>query len=344
MSTFGHMYPLRLEIIAVSDQESLMILHGSAALSLRQPCAPSRTDERPVAERTRSCSSNRLKARGMRLWDWLTRKSKTASLRSQAPPDFAVTLVRLLPRLDHPAPVLAGVDTEARKRFAAWRSSEKNLRGIADQFEQAGDPQVGQAWLTLAQTVRYQSGRRDDTLDAYIRALYYNRGDARLWQELLDYASFAPHVPTLAEVFSRVPFEVRPKLWGSFEAAFSGYSRARVEDPQKAEELRAVLLRVAEQQGDGVSIAHFNDVQAAEAEKAGDFAAAADAWRRAAATGKAEAPVMDRFTIWLLKQGRYAEAAHALRQVLADPPQGKALRERLEKRLARCEKALAAGQ
>ncbi|MER7134137.1 hypothetical protein [Streptosporangium saharense] len=277
----------------------------------------------------------------MRLWDWLTRRFKAASLRSQAPPDFAVTLVRLLPRLDHPAPVLTGVDAEARKRFAAWRSSEKNLRGIADQFAQAGDPQVGQAWLTLARTVRYQSGRRDDTLDAYIRALYYNRSDADLWQELLDYASFAPHVPALAEVFSRVPFEVRPKLWGSFASVFNGYSRAGVEDPRNAEALQAALLRIAERQNDGVSIAHFNGVQATAAEKAGDFAAAVDAWRRAAATGKAEAPVADRFTIWLVKQGGYGEAAHILRQVLADPPQGKALRERLEKRLARCEKALA---
>lgn len=295
----------------------------------------------------------------MGLWNWLTGKlratrehaptsetmlthephDRAAQGPASAPPEFAVVLTRLLPRLDHPAPALTGIASEVRSWLAAWRSSERNLRTIADQLAQAGDPQVGQAWLMLAQTIRYQSGRRDDTLAAYIEALYYDRANALLWQELMDYASFAPHVPTLAEVFSRVPLEVRPELWGDFVSAFNGYSRAGVADLQKAEELQAVLLQIAERQNDGATVAHFYGAQATKAEKAGDTDAAVVAWRRAVATGRAEAPVVDRFTIWLVKQGEFAEAAQALRQVLADPPPSKTLRDRLEKRLARCEKA-----
>ncbi|MEV4564343.1 HIRAN domain-containing protein [Nonomuraea sp. NPDC049419] len=138
----------------------------------------------------------------------------------------------------HP-PQLAGVNVEARRKLGAWRSSESNLRFIIDQFAEAGDPTMGEACSLLAQTLRYQPGRRDETLIAYVDALYYRRLDADLWRDLIDYASPAPHIPMLTELFAISPSPVRPALLPLLVSISDGRDRMGHLDPAKGPRLRA---------------------------------------------------------------------------------------------------------
>jgi len=50
------------------------------------------------------------------------------------------------------------------------------------------------------------------TLETFIDALRWNPANADAWAELLDYASAAPDIPTLVEMFARAPLEVRTRL------------------------------------------------------------------------------------------------------------------------------------
>jgi tetratricopeptide (TPR) repeat protein len=277
----------------------------------------------------------------MGLWNRLKRflssdRGSTATL-----PEFATTLMRLLPKLDRPAPALTGIAPEARQRLSGWRSSEKNLRAIAAILEQAGDPKVADAWLKFAQTFRYQQGYRDATLTAYVEALYFDRTNVAAWRELIDYSSYVSHVPTLASLFARTPLQIRPTVRPLFEAFFTGHNRSGVTDPEKAGTLKAALLKAADDQNDQTTIAYFAGVEALKAEKAGDLTGAVAAWTRAIEAGPTDPAVIDRYTIWLVKEGEYDQAAPILRQALADPPSAKTVRERLEKRMARCEKEIA---
>jgi hypothetical protein len=95
-----------------------------------------------------------------------------------------------------------GVEAEEREEIDAnydrspgdWPRVEDTLRRLADRLAKAGDPSASAAWLSVARATRYQSGRPDDTLSALIEALYWDRGNAHAWSELVDYASAAPHV------------------------------------------------------------------------------------------------------------------------------------------------------
>ncbi|MCW2877797.1 MAG: hypothetical protein JWQ95_1897 [Sphaerisporangium sp.] len=255
-------------------------------------------------------------------------------------PDLAATLIRLLPRLHQPAPALTGANAEARHKLNTWRSSETNLRSIIDRLARAKDPMVGEACLILAKTIRYQAGRRDDTLAAYVEALYYDRTNTDIWRELAEYTASAPHIPTLVDLFAKSPATVRPELLPLLVSISDGHDRVGKLDPAKGPVLRAALLELAEDQADQVSMAYLAADAGHRAEKTGDLPAAAMAWRAAVAAGSTDAKVADRFSTWLVKHGKYVEAAHVLRQALTTPPTAATLRERLEKRLARCEKAL----
>ncbi|RVX41125.1 hypothetical protein EDD27_3594 [Nonomuraea polychroma] len=273
----------------------------------------------------------------MKLWDWLTGRNKP---RRERPPAFAATVFRLLPRLDQPEPELTGSDPDAQRKLNNWRSSEPNLRAIIDRLAKARDPAVANAFLLLAKTIRYQPGRRDDTLAAYIDALYYDRHNADLWRELIDYAASAPHIPMLAALFRRAPADVRPVLLGQFLSISDGNDRMGNLDPANGPRLRDALAEAAHAEADRPSIAALAADAARRAEAAGEQDVAVHHWRVAVAAGSTDPMVADRFTIWLTQQGEYAEAAHVLRQTLAVPPKGTTVRQRLEKRLARCERAL----
>lgn len=57
--------------------------------------------------------------------------------------------------------------------------------------------------------------------------------------------------------------------------------------------------------------------------------------------GGAEPHVVDRLSTWLVKQGEFHEAADIVSTALADPTVSDALRERMQKRLERCHRAVA---
>lgn len=272
-----------------------------------------------------------------------------------APPEMAVTVMRLLVRLDERPPVLTGGDSPARSALAGLEEQrqeidanydrdpgdlprvEHALRGMAERLSRARDPSASAAWLSVARAVRYQRGRRDDTLIALIEALYWERGNADAWSELVEFTSAAPHVPTLLAIFARMPFESRAGVISQLLSISEGHDRLGRLHPAAGERLREQLLDLAESQGDRDTVATLMGYAARAAERAGDLDAAVRYWRRAIAAGSTDARVADRFSVWLVSRHEYEEAAHVLRQALTANPASANVAERLQRRLARCE-------
>jgi hypothetical protein len=271
-------------------------------------------------------------------------------------PNMAATIGRLLARLDEPSPPLTGVDAQARSSLARaqkdleetdanyhrspsdWPRVEAALHSVADRLARAGDPYVSAAWLGLGRATRYQRGRRDDTLSALIEALYWGRGSADAWSELVDLASAAPHVPTLLVLYARVPFGTRASVLQQLLNMSEQRDRMGRLDPAHGERLREGLLDLAESQGDKATVATLTGYAGLAAEKAGDLDAAARWWRLAVAAGSTDAKVADRFSIWLVKGHAYQEAAQVLRQALAADPGSAEVANRMQRRLARCQR------
>jgi tetratricopeptide (TPR) repeat protein len=274
-------------------------------------------------------------------------------------PEMARTLSRLLVRLDQPAPVFNSADVNARvslcdaeqvyehvdniadwgERAAALPAAERAFGVAADKLRRSKDPLLATALLGLARSIRYQRGRRDDTLAAYVEAIYNERDNQAAWSELIEYVAAAPHIPTLVTMFSKAPLEVRPELLGYLLAISDGHDRAGRLGPAAGSRLRAALLELADSQGDTASVAALAADAGMRAYKEGDTAAAIGAWRRAIAAGSADPKVADRLSIWLMQHDGYAEATRVLHQALARPSDSPtALRERLTKRLARCQR------
>jgi len=183
-------------------------------------------------------------------------------------PDFDAALRRLLTRLDDAAPPVTGVGAQARAALAAaqqaWadtdadfgrgpaelRGVERDFRAAAGRLERARDPLTSDAWLGAARVSRYQPGRRDKTLEAFIEALQWNLANADAWAELLDYASAAPDIQTLVALFARAPFGVRPRLLRQLLTLSRGRDRLGRLLPPAGERLRAELLKRASSQGE----------------------------------------------------------------------------------------------
>lgn len=152
------------------------------------------------------------------------------------------------------------------------------FRNVADQLTAARDPFVSAAWLGVGRATRYQRGRRDDALHAFIEALYWERGNVEAWCELVDLASAAPHVPTLIALVARAPFESRPCVLNQFLTMSYGRDRLGGESPAKGKDLRDELPVLAESQGDMGSIALLASNAGLIAEKAGDLDTAVAWW------------------------------------------------------------------
>jgi tetratricopeptide (TPR) repeat protein len=274
----------------------------------------------------------------------------------QIVPDLDATIGRLLPRLDEPVLVFTGERKQAREALAAaeearaeteanydrrpkdWPRLERVFRNVADQLTAGRDPFVSAAWLGVGRSTRYQRGRRDDTLHAFVEALYWERGNVDAWCELVDLASAAPHVPTLIELVARVPFESRPSVLNQLLTMSYGRDRLGRVSPDKGKHLRDELLALAESQGDTGSVALLASNAGLIAEKAGDLDAAVAWWRRAVAAGSTDEKVADRLSVWLTKRHEYVEAGRVLRQALAVEPQSAEVAERMRRRLTRCER------
>jgi tetratricopeptide (TPR) repeat protein len=275
----------------------------------------------------------------------------------QTMPDMAASISRLMPRLDEAVPHLNGADMQARAALAAaerqreeteanydreasdWPRLEKTFRGLARNLATAGDPLVSAAWLGVGRSTRYQRGRRDDALAAFVEALYWDRGNRDAWWELVDLAAAAPHVPTLLALYEHVPFTARPPVLDQLVIMSHGHDRLGNIHLKDGDKLRAGLFERAEAQHDHTTIAVLAGQAGIAAEKAGDLAAAVQWWRHAITAGGTDEKVADRFSIWLAKQHQYAEAVQVLRQALAAKPRSADVAERMRRRLARCEHA-----
>lgn len=274
-------------------------------------------------------------------------------------PDLARELARLFLRLDTSPPVLDGFDgedraalAEAEKRWTAveadygrdqnaWPRVEHTFRGLVEQLTRSQDPLVSAAWLGLARSVRYQAGHRDETLAAYIGALYYDRANEDAWWEFVEYSSAAPHVPTLVEIFGRIPFGSRQRTLELILSIAAGGGRLGNVSPRQGARLRTAILNLITFQDDVESTAYLTGRNGLRAERDGNIDTAVSEWRRAIAAGSTDGRVADRYSVWLTKHRQFDEAAGVLNQALAHPPQHPALRDRMERRLLRCEHEMA---
>jgi hypothetical protein len=173
-----------------------------------------------------------------------------------------------MPRLDTAAPAMTGCDISARRLLAAaeaqrsqadaeyehgatrWPEAERAFLQAIRQLEHARDPLVADAWAGLARSVRYQKGRRDDRITAAVTSLYWDRSNKTAWAELVDLASAAPHVPTLLDLFRRVPTAARPPVLTKLISLSRGRDRLGNMRPADGERLRAGLSAIAETRGD----------------------------------------------------------------------------------------------
>jgi len=176
------------------------------------------------------------------------------------------------------------------------------------------------------------------TLTALIEALYWDRHNADAWSELVDLASAAPHVPTLLALYARVPSGTRAGMLPQLLSMSEQRDRLGRLNPAQGERLRDGLLDLAESQGDTATVATLTGYAGLAAEKAGDLDAAVRWWRRAITAGSTDAKVADRFSIWLVKGHAYEEPAQVLQQALAADPGSAEIAERMQHRLARCQR------
>ncbi len=183
-------------------------------------------------------------------------------------PELDRVLQQHLRRLDTPAPAMTGFDPGARSLLAAaealrsqvdaeyghgavrWPEVERAFLQVIAQLEHVHDPMVADAWAGLARSVGYQKGRRDDWITAAATSLYWDRSNKTAWAELVDLASAAPHVPTLLDLFRRVPNATRPPVLTHLISLSRGQDRLGNMHPDDGERLRAGLAAIAETESD----------------------------------------------------------------------------------------------
>lgn len=107
---------------------------------------------------------------------------------------------------------------EVRDREPATRARLDTLYlQAAAALHGCASPAEIDAWLGLADLRRYQKGRRTDTLDAYGRALAFDRFSAAAWDAYLDYFTYAPTAADLlAAVAGIAGHSRRPRRMATF--------------------------------------------------------------------------------------------------------------------------------
>lgn len=187
-------------------------------------------------------------------------------------PELDRVIQRHLSRLDVAASVMTGCGPDARSLLSAaealrsqteadygrsatrWPEVERVFLHVIPRLEEARDPLVADAWAGLARSVRYQKGRRDDWIAAAVTALCWDRSNKTAWAELVDLASAAPHVPTLLDLFRRVPAVARPPVLTQLISLSHGHDRLGNMRPAQGERLRAGLTAIAEAEVDTSTI------------------------------------------------------------------------------------------
>lgn len=233
------------------------------------------------------------------------------------------------------------VDANHDRPKSAWPRLEKQFRDVATLLDRSGDPLAGQAWLGVARSTRYQTGRRADTMAAFAESVRRDPGLVEGWDEMIDYLAWTPDGETLLQVWQSAPRPVRPDLIPTLLLISRGTDRNGRMAPRDGDRLRAQMFAAAESSGDHGSCAALYADAGKQAAKQNDVEGAFEWWRRAVAIGCTEPQVVDRVTTGMVQAGDYAAAASALRASLVRDNVARTTRDRLEKRLARCERALA---
>ena len=84
--------------------------------------------------------------------------------------------------------------------------------------------------------------------------MYWDRTNKTAWAELADLASAAPHVPTLLDLFARVPPTACPPVLTMLISLSRGTDRLGKVRPADGERLRAGFGAVAQADGDTATI------------------------------------------------------------------------------------------
>ena len=176
----------------------------------------------------------------------------------------------------------------------AYRRTEQPFRNLVKRLEAANDPEVGRAWLGLARAMRYQPGRRDEVLSAFLRSIDYTRGSEEVWCEYLDYLCLSPTVDCLVDAYARMPGPVRVALTPTLMSVSRQSDRHGNLPEKDGPRLRQGLLEVVERDGDASSTAALTSELGNLQEKAGNIAEAVDLWRQAFAAGCTDLKIADR--------------------------------------------------
>jgi hypothetical protein len=268
---------------------------------------------------------------------------------------MAAQVQSLLPQMT-PARAGRGVDVDLRAELAelnkrreqveadydrpasAWPRLERQFRDLAARLDRAEDPAAGIAWIGVAHSTRYQKGRRADVLAAFAEGLRRDPNQVDAWCELLDYTAWSPDVGALMQVLQSAPVGVRPNLVPTLLSISRGTDRGGRMSPTDGERLRAGMLSAAEKTEDRGCLAVLYADLGKQSAKVKDDEAAYEWWRRALAAGCTEPQVVDHVSVRLVQGADFEGAATALRSSLARDDVARTLRERMEKRLARCER------
>lgn len=147
------------------------------------------------------------------------------------------------------------VDADYDRGPEAWQRVEHLFRQVATRLDAADDLAASEAWLGVAQSVRYQRGRREQFIEAVIGALQRDRANTEASVELADYASAALHVPTFMAIFSRVPMTARPPVLKRMIARPQSRDRLGNMNPEAGNRLRDELLVLARTEADATTVA-----------------------------------------------------------------------------------------
>lgn len=215
---------------------------------------------------------------------------------------------------------------------------ERRFRDAIARLERARDPQIAVAWLGLARALRYQRGRRDEVLTAFLTALRLDRFHGEAWKEYLDYLSLSPSLEFLVAVFQAMPPPIR-KAMAPDLLRISRYQDRHGQLPAgEGPRLQQALLETATAASDDETVAWLAGELGLLAEQDHRPTEAVALWRRAVAAGSRDPRVADRLSILLIRDGEVEEAATVLREALAARPPDPQLAERMTRRLARCER------
>ncbi len=166
-------------------------------------------------------------------------------------------------------------------------------------------------------------------------------GDENVWLAYLDYVTYGVSAVFLLGIVRRVPAAVRPAVMPRIMAVCRGRDRWSTMPDLDQSRFQAELPALLEALDDQVCLGGLYSESGLAEHRSGSHDAALVIMRRAVATGHPTLACVDRVTIDLMKLGELHESHAILTRALADTIASDSLRDRLDKRLSRCERGAA---